>query len=442
MATLLWAQPKSRVACAKMTKTHTTARLPGLLGSRAYSVPLCQRKRGDDPIGNKRRARNHNFMLVQQPQHLMPPYDTLDKLLERLDEIGAERYAGILHDKDPGEIAHLHIFMHFQYVREIDPLAKALNIAPQYLERWDEGMDNGFAYLTHRTPKAASSYQYSPNEVTANFNYIDWLSRYEAKKRKDGKNPSHGDDVKYLLDCLYVGIVTREDVEKQLSGSQYAQYHKRIDDVWAKYLQNLAEERMRIRKAAGETVEVIWIYGDAGTGKTRFAKEQAKKRDKNYYITGSSRDPFQRYNGEDFIIYDEARPNDISFSDLLKLLDPYGEDVSAPSRYYDKAICAAAYYITTPYSPIDFYRKIMGESWKTQSDGFGQLLRRLSLVLEMTADCIQAMEYDPLACRFTPIPGAVRENPYHKMMGLTEESKVEKFKALFGTAALTLPDEL
>ena len=63
-----------------------------------------------------------------------------------------------------------------------------------------------------------------------------------------------------------------------------------------------------------------------------------------------------------------ARPNDIPFSDLLRLLDPYGGDVSAPSRYYDKAICAAFYYITTPYSLIGFYRKIMGEGWKEHPD--------------------------------------------------------------------------
>ena len=146
---------------------------------------------------------------------------------------------------------------------------------------------------------------------------------------------------------------------------------------------------------------------------------------------GSSRDPFQRYSGEDVSIYDEARPNDIPFSDLLRLLDPYGEDVSAPSRYYDKAICAAFYYITTPYSPIGFYRKIMGEGWKEQTDGFNQLLRRLSLVLMMTNDAIQSMEYDAQSCKFHPVPGAVRENPYQKTGEISRESNINKFCSLF-----------
>lgn len=334
-------------------------------------------------------------MLTQQITYLKEPYDTVDKILDRVGELGASRCAGIVHDKDKGEEDHIHVFICFPNGHYIKPLGKDLNIEPQYIKIWDEGINNGFAYLTHRTKDAQGDYQYSPTEVTANFNYIEWLEKYEARKRKGDKNSSQRSEVDILLDLLYVGSITREEVEQQLSGSQYAKHHKKIEDVWAKRLQNLAEDRMKQRKAAGEQVKVIWIYGEAGTGKTRFAKAQAAKNDVRYFITGSSRDPFQRYNGEDVIIYDEARPRDMAFSDLLKLLDPYGEDVSAPSRYFDKAICASMYYITSPYSPIDFYRRIMGEDWETHTDGFGQLQRRLFMVLKVTQKFIQEVQYFP-----------------------------------------------
>lgn len=382
----------------------------------------------------QKRFRYHNFMLVQQPQYLHPPYDTLEKLLERVEKIGAESYAGILHDKDSGEKDHLHIFVHFKNAREISALARHWGIAPERVQKWDDGVENGYAYLTHRTPKAKADYQYDPKEVVANFDYVNWLQQYEAKK-VDSQKVSMGNsselDIKFLLDCLYVGAATREEVEERLSGSQYAKYHRQIDDVWAKRLQNLAEQRVKERKAKGQKIEVIWIFGAAGTGKTRFAKEQAAKREEHYFITGSSRDPFQRYSGQDVIIYDEARPNDIPFSDLLKLLDPYGEDVSAPSRYYDKAICAASYFITSPYSPLAFYQKIMGENWAEQSDGFDQLLRRLSLVIQMTRREILAVRYDFNNREFLPIEGTRRHNSYRKEIEKLTMDTVGLFNSFF-----------
>ena len=379
----------------------------------------------------QQRKRYHNMMLAQQIQYLKPPLDTLDKLLAKVGKIGAERYAGILHDKDIGEEDHIHLFMHFKNSRDIKAVAKALNIAPQYIESWDNGISNGFAYLIHRTKNAENDYQYNATEVTANFDYINWVEKFEAKHQRKNKIDSQRNEIEHLLDCLYVGMLTREEVEKQLSGCEYAKNHKKIEDVWAKRLQNIAEERMKQRKAAGQQVEVIWIYGEAGTGKTRLAKEQAAKRNTPYYITGSSRDPFQRYNGEDVIIYDEARPPDIRFSDLLKLLDPYGEDVSAPSRYYDKAICAAVYFITSPYSPLEFYKEIMGEDWETQKDGFDQLLRRLSLVLHVTKEKIEAVEFYPATKTFQPIASANRPNPYYQPPEKQQDNKIKKFNALF-----------
>lgn len=373
-------------------------------------------------------------MLAQQITYLKEPYDTLDKVLERIGELGATRYAGIVHDKDKGEEDHIQVFMCFPNGHFVNALGKKLNIAPQYIKIWDEGINNGFAYLSHRTKDSQDDYQYSPTEVTANFNYIEFLEKYETRHRKVDKNSSQRSEVDILLDLLYIGGITREEVEQRLSGSQYAKYHKKIEDVWAKRIQILAEERMEQRKAAGEKVKVIWIYGEAGTGKTRFAKEQAAKQEETYFITGSSRDPFQRYNGEDVIIYDEARPRDMAFSDLLKLLDPYGEDVSAPSRYFDKAICASTYYITSPYSPIDFYCKIMGEDWKVRTDGFDQLLRRLFMVIKMTQKFIQAVKFDPDKKTFVPVRGGRRKNPYYTREKSQSENAAAKFKALFEDA--------
>lgn len=380
-----------------------------------------------------KRLRCHNFMLVEQTKFLPAKHNTLDAMLDLVKRQNPDSYGGILQDKDNGEAPHLHIFMHFSNARDLSALAKKLHVAPQYLAKWDENVESGYLYLTHRTPaaKAAGKYQYDPSEVNASFDYVSWLQATEAKAAKQAALTAHAgapNDVKYLLDCLYAGAMTREDVEARLSGSQYGRVKRQIDDICAKRLQSLSDKWRAEMRRDKKQVEVIWIYGPAGAGKTRWAKEQAERRYHDYFVTGSSRDPFARYQGQPCAIYDEARPNDIQFSDLLKILDPFSVDTSAPSRYYDKPLAVSTYYITTPYSPTEFYNEIFT---RATTDSFEQLLRRLTIVVQINDTTIQAMQYDPQRMTFLPIPGTSRPNPYSTASTQSAPDPITLFNSFF-----------
>ena len=223
-----------------------------------------------------------------------------------------------------------------------------------------------------------------------------------------------------MLDLLYNGSISKEEVEEHLTGSQYGRFKNQIENVYAKYLQNQAEQFRKKMIEQNKSVRVIWIYGASGTGKTSLAKEYAEKAEQEYFVTGSSRDIFQNYKGEHTLIMDELRPNVIPYADLLRILDPYENNKMLPARYHDKALACDLIIITTPYNPYEFYQEIFGDistmpvyaRRKLATDSFEQLLRRLSLVIEMNEYWINAVEYDSKTVTFNYIKNAQKKNVY------------------------------
>ena len=167
-------------------------------------------------------------------------------------------------------------------------------------------------------------------------------------------------------------------------------------------------------KKSGKPIEVIWISGKSGTGKTSLAKEYVEKLKRPYFITGSSRDIFQNYSGEHTMIIDEFRGDMIKYPDLLRILDPFGSQVMAPSRYSDKPLACDLILITSPYTPVEFYQKLFIHTVEDSIDSMEQLLRRITLTIEMDEDHIRAVEYDRKVKAYKAMENAEKENRYSK----------------------------
>lgn len=358
-----------------------------------------------------------NVMYEQQLQHL--PAQTIDNLVDILEnKLKPKRFAVALHDKDINEQGqlvepHIHAMMSFDNARSLNSVARQLNDKPNYLQAWRGNANNGYAYLIHRTAEAKDKYQYDTDDVVANFDYPALIQQISAEVTSSNRT-----NMKMLLDLLYSGNISKEELEEKLTGSQYGRYKSQIENVYAKRLQNLAEQFRKEMQEQGKQVKVIWIYGAAGTGKTTLAKEYAERAGQEYFVTGSSRDIFQNYKGEHTLIMDELRPNVIPYPDLLRILDPYENNKMLPARYNDKALACDLIIITTPYNPIEFYQEIFGDPAsmpvyarrKLLTDSFEQLLRRLTLVIEMNEWWINPMEFDKNL--FVPIQNAGKKNTY------------------------------
>ena len=373
------------------------------------------------------------MMYTQQMEHL--PFSTREELEERIKtKLNPKKY-GIseVHDKDIDENGnlvkkHVHAMLCFQNARSLKNVANILGDKPQYLEKWDERANNGFAYLVHATNGAKAKAQYSPENVLANFPYVEELKKQtlEVLQKKSKQK------IDVLLDAYYNEEMTLDELEQQLTGAQYGRYKKQIDTITSKILERHAEIWRQDMLKHERKVKVIWIYGASGTGKTSLARAIAKQDGREYYISGSSRDVFQNYNGEHILILDELRSNVIPYSDLLRILDPFGneERIMAPARYSDKSLACDLIIITTPFSPVDFYLQIFGGF--STLDSLEQLIRRITITLFANDDSISAVGYNKEEKCFCPVPDAERDNPYsQKNRPDSEINILEEFNQMF-----------
>ena len=381
-----------------------------------------------------------NMMYVQKISYLPAGIQTKEALAELIaKELNPTRYAVIVHDKEVDENGNpketdIHAMLCFDNARYLRSVAKKIGDKEQSIERWNGDANNGFSYLLHRTKDAQKKHQYDPSEVIANFDFVALMEQIEDKLSLKQQKAQAGVKftVEELLNALYAGVLSKEEVEKHLTGAQYGKYRRQIEDVWRKRLQNLAEEWRKEMIAQGKSVTVIWLYGTAGTGKTSLACHYAAQSGQPYYMSGSSRDIFQSYTGEHTIILDELRPGVLEYQDLLRILDPFSihGGVMAPSRYADKALAADLIIVTSPYSPHEFYTAQFSGS-PSATDSYEQLDRRISLTIQMAQDRIDLVSYDEHRGAYISIN--TRPNPYSQQSRpAPKNSETELFEQILG----------
>lgn len=373
--------------------------------------------------------RKQRSVMYTQQQRLLLESDWKKEVSRIVAVTQPKHWAGILHDKDITEDGkpvepHLHLMLYFKHARSPQTLAweiegkqgKREDAKTERLEFFKHP-NNGYSYLVHRTQNAKDKFQYPLDDVISSFNFPEKLAKITRQVELSNARKDN-DIIQEFLDLLYEGDITLEEIENVLTGSQYAKASHKLKAVAEKRQERLGKAFIDKMLASNTHKETLYIYGQSRLGKTRLAKTYAKMMNTDYFITGSSRDPFQSYKNQPVVIIDELRFNSFQYEDLLKILDPYNFEVMLPSRYFDKMLTAQKIIVTSPFSPRELYDKI-GFALNDK-DSFEQFQLRLDTVILIEEETVYEVHYNSKSRTYDKDNTSSFPNPFYKELRETE----------------------
>ncbi len=266
-----------------------------------------------------------------------------------------KQWAYILHDKDDTR-AHYHIYLNFGTSScDTSLVASWFNVPENFINKVKGRKTDMLLYLTHGNESQKNKHQYSPSEVVANFDFETEIEN--SKIIGDFAHYSYAQQVQY---CNSLPIAEKSKAFTQLK------------KLWELECQcaSLITDRQ---------IEVVFISGRGGSGKTYYAKKMLNSLGYDFCISSSSNDPFQDYMGQNGMILDDLRDTTYEhMEDLLKILDN-NTNSSVRSRFNNKVFNGKIIIITSVV-PLKYWYPV----YRTSShDTLSQLYRRITCYVEV-----------------------------------------------------------
>lgn len=313
----------------------------------------------------------------------------------------------ITHKAGEAKEPHIHAVLRFNNSYKFSTVANWFELPVACIRVIKTTFDTTCAYLIHKNdPK---KFQYDPSEIHSSFDYADFLSKLKEKEKALQSNENY---MKMLKNRIL------EEVEAgTLRGYNFHENYKYSDRVMLRsYLNKAIDEIIKTKLNSNEerNLEVIYIHGTSGAGKTAFAKMTAKARKFVYVTSDDDRDPVESYDSHPCMILDEMRPSSMKLTSFLKLVDNNTESL-AGARYHGKAFIECRLIIITSILQIEeFFEKLQENDNETAI----QIKRRCKTMFEMDRDYIEISEWDDYSRQYVycgkmknPIPAIYKIEP-------------------------------
>lgn len=247
-----------------------------------------------------------------------------------------------------------------------------------------EGTEHHQGYIEFTMPKKFSTMKglFSADKIGVNAHISPRLSNRKACIDYVKKQGTHADKAHTQIGQVYefgnqpqqgkrndIDIDLVQMVEMKAQGFSDVEIFRAYPHSHARYYTYVnkiaTDQKTAIYKKQNRKIEVTYIYGKAGVGKTSFVmnKYGAENvcRITDYGPTG---DPiFDNYSGQDVIVFEEFRSS-IKIEKILNYLDIY--PLTLRARYYDRDACYTKVYILTNIPIYEQYPNVLEcypETW-------------------------------------------------------------------------------
>lgn len=325
-----------------------------------------------------------NFKAIEVVQYMeyFPQGFTLDDMETRIKKLtNLKDWTMILHDKDKlpngtDKRPHLHIVLTFTNGKTPKTVCETLGVPEQQLEKIKTSVKHARQYHVHLNDP--HKHQYDPKEVRASFDYIEWLDDHPKTIRKED-----------IAVAIANGEIKEYNLHKQIGVTFYAENKTYIDRCF-KYRQDSLKSEER-------NMEVCYISGLSGTGKTTFAKWMARNKGWACYVSSGGKHPLDDYKGEECIILDDLRAHDFSVSEFLKLTDNNTSSMVG-CRYYNKHIHECKAIIITCCKSLE---GLFDDMTQDTREDVTQAKRRIQTKVAMTRDKVYISAYDQVLDKYS-----------------------------------------
>ena len=305
---------------------------------------------------------------------------THDVIVEKIENLAAVVYWCLCDEVGSEGTYHTHLYICFQNPKAHTVIANAFpgahreNVKGTSQQNRDYVLKDGEKY--NKQPDGRYDYVDSSGKRHTGINHSDtFLEWGEMPHEHQGKSK----DVEKILALVQDGADNMEIV------TQVPSAMLNLDKV--------ERTRSMFRDAqfanSWRNLHVTYIYGKTGCGKTRSVMDEYGYG--NCYRVTDYKHPFDTYDGQDVIIFEEFRSS-LKHADMLNYLDGY--PLLLPCRYFNRQACFTKVFIITNVPPNDqypnidresqnaFWRRVhkvieyVGVNFKIEYDGFDGWLHR------------------------------------------------------------------